>query len=145
MNKYLAAITRGIRSVLRRLRNLLSSNTQIQSSPIMPETRVPAMDLQSREKDFLIQLEMPGLKKSDIELEVEQKSIEITGQVSWEYDEKKNEYLSKERACKAFYRMVDLPEEIKVDEVTASLNDGVLMVLAPRKTERGQKRKVTIS
>ena len=111
----------------------------------MPETRVPAMDLQSREKDFLIQLDMPGLKKSDIELEVEPKSIEITGQVSWEYDEKKNEYLSKERACKAFYRMVNLPDEIKVDEVTASLNDGILTVISPRKIERGQKRKVIIS
>jgi len=145
MNKYLAAITRSIRYILRKLRNLLSSNTQIQSSPIMPETRVPAMDLQSREKDFLIQLDMPGLKKSDIELEVEPKSIEITGQVSWEYDEKKNEYLSKERACKAFYRMVNLPDEIKVDEVTASLNDGILTVISPRKIERGQKRKVIIS
>jgi HSP20 family protein len=145
MNKYLAAIVRIIRSILRRLRNLLSSGTQIQSSPIMPETRVPAMDLQSREKDFLIQLEMPGFKKSDIELEVEHKSIEITGQVDWEYDEKQNEYLTKERACKTFYRMVELPEEIKVDEVTASLNEGVLIVVAPRKTEHGQKRKVIVS
>jgi HSP20 family protein len=145
MNKYLSAITRSIRSVLRRIRNLLSSNTQIQSSPMMPETRIPAMDLQSREKDFLMQLEMPGLEKRDIELEVEPKSIEITGHVGWEYDEKKIEYLCKERACKGFYRMVNLPDEIKVDEVTANLNNGVLTVAAPRKIERGQKRKITIS
>ena len=68
---------------------------------------------------------------------------EIAGEVGWKYDKKEHEYVCKERACKSFYRVVDLPEEIKADEVTANLSEGVLEVVLPKKAPK-RKRKVTI-
>jgi HSP20 family molecular chaperone IbpA len=47
--------------------------------PIIPETRVPAIDLEDREKDYILKAEMPGFKKEDIEIEVQEDSIAITG------------------------------------------------------------------
>ena len=110
---------------------------------LMPETRVPAVDLEDNEKDYRLKAEMPGFKKGDVEIDVNDNSVIITGTVEWKYDKKDHEYLCKERACKTFYRIVDLPEEIKVDEVTADLTDGVLAITLPKKTPK-QKRKVKI-
>jgi HSP20 family protein len=110
---------------------------------LLPEIRVPTVDLEDREKDYLLKAEMPGVKKEDIEIEVKEDSVEITGTAGWKYDKKEQAYICKERACESFYRMVDLPEEIKIDEVTANLSDGVLEVTLPKKAPK-QKRKVAI-
>lgn len=110
---------------------------------LLPETRVPAVDLEDREKDYLLKAEMPGFKKEDIEIEVKEDSVEVTGRAGWKYDKKEKAYLCKERACESFYRMVQLPEEIKVDEVTADLADGVLEITLPKKAPK-KKRKVAI-
>ena len=111
---------------------------------IMPETRVPAVDLEDRGKDFLLKAEMPGFKKEDIEIEVQDNSVVITGEAGWKYDKKEHEYICKERACKTFYRMVDLPEEIRSDEVAANLVAGVLEITLPKKVAK-QKRKVKVA
>jgi HSP20 family protein len=100
---------------------------------LVPEMRVPAVDLEDRGKDFLLKVEMPGFKKEDINIEVAYDSLTITGEVGWKYDTESSEYLCKERACKTFYRRVILPEEIRVDEVVASLKEGVLEIIVPKK------------
>ncbi len=102
----------------------------------MPETRVPVVDLEDREKDYRLKAEMPGFKKEDIEIEVQDNLVVIAGEVGWKYDKKEHEYICKERACKSFYRVVDLPEEIKADEVTANLSEGVLEVMLPKKVPK---------
>jgi HSP20 family protein len=110
---------------------------------LMPETRVPAVDLEDRGKDYLLKAEMPGFKKEDIEIEVREDSVEIAGTAGWKYDKKEQAYICKERACESFYRLVDLPEEIKVNDVTAYLSDGVLEITLPKKAPK-QKRKVKV-
>jgi HSP20 family protein len=109
----------------------------------IPETRVPAVDLEDREKDYLLKAEMPGFKKEDIEIEVLDNAVAVTGKAGWKYDEKGQLYICKERACKTFNRIVELPEEIKADDVTANLSQGVLEITLPKKAPK-QKRKVTI-
>jgi HSP20 family protein len=111
-----------------------------------PEVRVPAVDLEDNEKDFVLKAEMPGFKKEDIEINVQEDGIEISATSGWKYDKKEEDYICKERACNSFYRYVDLPEEIKVDSVNANLSDGVLEITLPKKTIKPQKpkRKVQI-
>ena len=62
---------------------------------LMPETRVPTVDLEDREKDYLLRAEMPGFKKEDIEIEVQDDSVAITGRVGWKYDKKAQAYICK--------------------------------------------------
>jgi len=109
----------------------------------VPEIRVPTVDLEDGEKDYLLKAEMPGFKKEDIEIEVQDDSIAITGTAGWKYDKKGQLYICKERACKTFYRRVELPEEIKVDDVAANLSEGVLEITLPKKAPK-QKRKVAL-
>jgi HSP20 family protein len=86
---------------------------------------------------------MPGFKKEDIEIEVTDNSMAISGYAGWKYDEKGKLYICKERACETFYREITLPEEIKSDDVTANLADGVLEVTLPKKAPK-KKTKVEI-
>jgi HSP20 family protein len=123
--------------------DLLFSSNLAHPFPLMLETRVPAVDLEDRGNDFLLKAEMPGFKKENIEIDVQENFVVITGQAGWKYDRKEHEYICKERACKTFYRTVDLPEEIKVDDVTANLSEGVLEVTLPKKAPK-QKRKVSV-
>jgi HSP20 family protein len=109
----------------------------------VPEIRVPVVDLKDGEKEYCLKAEMPGFKKEDIEIEVQNDSIEISGKAGWKYDRKARDYICKERACQSFYRMVQLPEEIKVDDVKANLADGVLELTLPKKAVK-PKRKVKI-
>lgn len=108
---------------------------------VLPEVRTPVVDLQEREKDFVLKAEMPGFKKDDVEINVEEDSVEISGASGWQYDEEVDSYICKERACKSFYRYVDLPEEIKVDDVSASLADGILEITLQKKAPKPQKQK----
>lgn len=110
---------------------------------IIPQVRVPVTDLEDNEKEYVVTAEMPGFKKEDIELEVKDHSIAITGYAGWKYDEKGKLYICKERACETFYREIELPEEIKLDDVKANLTEGVLEIVLPKKAPK-EKRKVSI-
>jgi HSP20 family protein len=101
------------------------------------------IDLEDVGEDYMLKAEMPGFKKEDIEIEVQEDSVEITGRVGWKYDEKARGYVCKERACESFYRIVQLPEEIETDAVTANLSDGVLEIVLPKKSPK-KKRKLTL-
>jgi HSP20 family protein len=112
------------------------------SFSFVPEIRVPVVDLKDGEKEYILKAEMPGFKKEEIEIEVQENSIAITGTAGWKYDDKGKLYICKERACKTFYRRLELPEEIKIHEVNANLTEGVLEITLPKK-EPKQKRKIT--
>ncbi len=109
----------------------------------IPKTRTPLLDLQDRGKDFLLKAEMPGFKKQDIEIQAYEDAVEISGATGWKYDSKNERFVCKERACESFYRMVQLPEEINVDDVQADLKDGVLELVLKKKAPK-QTKKVTL-
>ena len=121
--------------------DLLFPTEELMVFPEFPEVRTPAVDLEDNEKDFVLKAEMPGFKKDEIEINVQEDGIEISGMSGWKYDEKNENYICKERACNSFYRFVDLPEEIKVDDVNANLSDGVLEIKLPKKNPKPQKQK----
>ena len=121
--------------------DLLFPATDLLVFPEFPEVRVPTVDLEDHEKDFVLKAEMPGFKKDEIEINVQEDGVEISGVSGWKYDQKEESYLCKERACKSFYRFVDLPEEIKVEAVNANLSDGVLEITLPKKAPKPQKQK----
>lgn len=123
--------------------DLLFPATWANAFSVLPETRVPAVDLEDREKDYLLKAEMPGFKKEDIEIEAQNNSITISGTAGWKYDKKEQAYLCKERACESFYRTIEFPEEIKIDEVSANLSEGVLEITLPKQAPK-QKRKVAV-
>ena len=114
----------------------------VPSFPRMPAIKAkgPQVDLEDRGKDFLLTAEMPGFKKEDIEIKVQDDSVEIIGESGWRHEDKTKKYVVKERGSESFYRMIRVPEEIKSDAVEACLKDGVMEIVLPKKTPKQWKK-----
>lgn len=92
------------------------------------DVRIPAMDVVDLGDKFEMRIEMPGVKKEDINVEVTPTSVEICAGHEETNKEKGKNWLRQERSSMDFYRYLDLPEDIKTGNVEAELNDGVLTI-----------------
>lgn len=83
---------------------------------------------------YLIKLDIPGVKKDEIKLNVSDNSVEISAQHKKEEEEKKKNYVRKERSELSYYRVIPLPEKVASDKTQAKLADGVLSITVPKTT-----------
>jgi HSP20 family protein len=113
--------------------------------PMMPfrEMTVPSVDLEDRGKDYRLTVDLPDFKKEDVEIEVTDDSLTVHAKKTQSEEEKKKNYVRRERASQSFYRRIQLPEPVRSDDAKASLNNGTLEVTLPKK-EPKETRKLTI-
>ena len=105
---------------------------------------IPAMDLVETDEDFVLRADLPGLNEQDVNIELEDNVLTLSGQRKAEHEERGEGYYRVERASGAFSRSLTLPDGVEPDRVQASFDRGVLEVRIP-KPERRKPRKVTIS
>jgi HSP20 family protein len=105
---------------------------------------IPAMDLVETGDHFVLRADLPGLTEKDVNIEVEDNVLTISGERKAEHEERKEGYYRVERASGSFSRSLTLPEGIEPDSVRASFDNGVLEVRVPKPEER-KPRKVAIS
>lgn len=110
------------------------------------EIRLPSVDLEDKENEFILTADIPGFTKEDIEINVTDNSVELQAvkKEAKEQQNKERNYIRHERASEVYYRQIMLPEEVRSDEAKASLKDGILHVTLPKKVPK-QKTKVTIT
>ena len=104
----------------------------------------PAVDVLESKDAYLIRAELPGMKREDINLEVKDGTLTLTGERKSEKPAEGVEYRHVERVSARFWRSFSLPETVKQDGIEASYNDGVLEVRVP-KTEAVKPRQIEIS
>jgi HSP20 family protein len=105
---------------------------------------VPAMDLVEAEHDFVLRADLPGMTEKDVNIELEDNVLTVSGERKTEREERKEGYYRVERASGAFSRSLTLPEGVDPDAVAASFEHGVLEVRVP-KPEARKPHKVAIS
>jgi HSP20 family protein len=105
-----------------------------------PEAVVPSVDLEDRGKDYRLTVDLPGFSKEDVEVDVTDDAVTIQAKKTLSEEEKKKNYVRKERASQTFYRMVQLPETVRSDDAKASLNNGILEVVMPKKEPKKSKK-----
>jgi HSP20 family protein len=105
---------------------------------------LPAMDLVESGEDFVLRADLPGLSENDVNIELEDNVLTVSGERKSEHEERKEGYYRLERASGAFSRSLTLPEGVDPEKVRASFDRGVLEVRIP-KPEQRKPRKVTIS
>ncbi|HZU60113.1 MAG TPA: Hsp20/alpha crystallin family protein [Solirubrobacteraceae bacterium] len=105
---------------------------------------IPAMDLVETEEDFVLRADLPGVSENDVNIELEDNVLTISGERKAEHEERKEGYYRVERASGSFSRSLTLPEGVDPERVRASFDKGVLEVRIP-KPEQRKPRKVTIS
>ena len=90
-------------------------------------------------------MDVPGIKKSEVKLNVSDNSVEISAEHKEESEEKKKNYLRKERSQVSYYRSLPLSEKILSDKVTAKLVDGILDITLPKSKPTETQKKKSIS
>lgn len=105
----------------------------------------PSVDIYEEGDDIVVKSELPGMTKDDIEVNITENTITISGEKKAEEKVEKKNYYRLERSYGSFCRSFELPAEIKPDKAKASFKDGVLEVRIPKSEEAKKKvRKVTI-
>ncbi len=119
-------VDRSIENLRKDMEKAFSSFPSI-SVPTIPHISCDVID---EGKQFRVRMDAPGIKKNELNLNVTENSIEVTGEHKEE--EKKKNYLRKERHSISYYQTIPLSEKIIPSKVKAKLTDGVLDVILPK-------------
>src|SRR3954452_3934230 len=87
---------------------------------------VPAMDLVETDDHFVLRADLPGLGADDVNIEVEDSVLTISGERNAEHETKREGFYRVERASGQFRRSLTLPEGVDPEHVAASFDKGVL-------------------
>ena len=117
----------------------------------MPRIKFPEMmgevslsvDIFEDGNDIVVKAEVPGMKKEDIEVNLTQDTVTISGQKKEEEKVEKKDFYRLERSFGTFTRKLRLPEGAQTDKVKASFKNGVLEVRIP-KSPTATAKKVSI-
>lgn len=91
----------------------------------------PGIDVFERDGRLVTRVDLPGVKKEDVKVEVADGHLSISGERKSEAEEKNDQYYRVERQYGSFSRTVPLPKGVKLDDVKATFADGVLEVSVP--------------
>lgn len=91
----------------------------------------PKVDVFEKDGRLVTKVDLPGVKKEDVTVEVTDGHLTLSGQRTRETEEKKDSVYRTERESGTFYRVVPLPEGVKLEDVKATFADGVLEVSVP--------------
>jgi HSP20 family protein len=105
----------------------------------------PEIDVFEKDNRLVTKIDLPGMKKEDVKVEVTDGQLAISGERKREAEEKDEDFYRCEREYGSFYRAVPLPEGAKIEDVKATFTDGVLEVSVPLPARPATKaRKVEI-
>lgn len=95
----------------------------------------PRVDIYEKDNNIVIEAEIPGAKKEDIEVKLKDNAVVIKGEVKKEEEKKEENYYRSERFYGRFERVLPLPADTKADEAKASFENGILKLTVPKTTQ----------
>jgi HSP20 family protein len=97
---------------------------------------VPRADVIDEGDAFVVRLDLPGVAKQDLKVEVKENILYITAQATEEKETKDADYLRRERRYGSFYRTFDFATPLVAEKVKAKLKNGILEVRAPKAQDK---------
>jgi len=101
---------------------------------------MPAMDLVEAGDDFVLRADLPGMSEEDVNIELEDSTLTISGERKAEHETEGEGFYRVERATGSFSRSLTLPKGVDPEAVTASFDRGVLEVRIAKPAERKPRR-----
>jgi HSP20 family protein len=101
------------------------------AAKLIPQT--PAVDIVDREKEVVVRAQLPGFKKSDLDVSVAERTLTLKGQRREEQKEEKDNYFHQEIRTGSFSRSVLLPADVDAGKAQATFKDGVLELTLPKR------------
>ena len=93
----------------------------------------PLIDMYVDNDKYIIKTDLPGVKKSDINIKVDNGILIIKAELDEYKENNSSEYISKERYMKKYLRNISLAEDADIFNVTSEYKDGVLTITLPKK------------
>lgn len=106
---------------------------------------LPAVNIKENAEAFSLEIAVPGMKKSDFNIDVDNKILSISSESKEEKEHKEENYTRREFGYSSFKRTFTLPDTIESDKISATYNDGILAVHLPKKEEAKEKPAKRIS
>lgn len=104
-------------------------------------SNVPAVNIKENEKDFELELSVPGRKKDDFNIEIDDNVLTVSSEINTENEISEKNYTRREFGYTSFKRAFTLPESIDVEKIKASYEDGILKFTLPKRKEALPKPK----
>ncbi|MEQ8338272.1 MAG: Hsp20/alpha crystallin family protein [Cyclobacteriaceae bacterium] len=104
----------------------------------------PTVDVAETEKEFEIQFHLPGMKKENININVDNDRLTVSGERKFENEKKEKNYHKVESHYGTFSRSFYLPDTVNAEKIDASYKDGILTVTVPKDVKKESKRTISI-
>jgi HSP20 family protein len=101
----------------------------------------PAVNIRENERDFEVEIAVPGKKKEDFNIEVDNNVLTVSLEYKKEEEVKEDNYTRREFSFNSFKRAFTLPETVNEEKINASYTDGILRFTLPKKEEALPKPK----
>ena len=105
---------------------------------------VPAVNTREDEKAYYIEVDLPGVKKEDIDITTEDNVLTISGERKVRQEVKEDDYYKVESRYGKFSRSFNLPEDADVEKIEAHAENGVLEIVIPKKAEVTKVKKIAV-
>jgi HSP20 family protein len=103
-------------------------------------TLIPPVDIEEKDKEFRISVELPGVKKDDVKINLKDNVISISGEKKQEKKVDKENYHRIERTFGKFQRSFTLPDYVDIENIDAGYKDGILNITVPKLKESVSKQ-----
>ena len=124
----------------RLLTDFLNFEKQDDASYIETSTWSPLVDIKEEKDCFLVIADIPGVKKEDINISLEQHVLTLKGERQFKKTEQHQGYTRRERIQGQFYRRFSLPQTADDAKITAVYTHGVLEIKIPKKEAAAEKK-----
>lgn len=125
-----------------RLMNFDDEMDQLFETPLQAWS--PALDVHEDKEKFTVNLELPGLKREEISVQLEDGALVISGERKGETVSEDTEVHRRERYYGKFSRLLTLPMAVAADKVKAAYKDGILTITLP-KAEEAKPKQIDVS
>ncbi len=105
---------------------------------------VPTVNTREDEKAYHIEVDLPGVKKEDIHVDISDGVLTISGERKFKKEVKEKDYYKVESSFGKFERSFRLPEDVKEDDIKAETKDGVLNITLPKVKKEEKKKKIEV-
>lgn len=113
-------------------------------SPRVSSNWRPSVDIFEDDDKLVLSVEVPGVDKKDIKINVENNVLSISGERKFEQEEKKDNFRRIERRFGSFYRSFTLPRAVDTEKIEATTKNGVLEITLPKR-EEAKPRQIEVS
>jgi HSP20 family protein len=105
---------------------------------------VPTVNTREDEKAYYIEVDLPGVKKDDIHVDISDNVLTISGERKFKKEVKEKDYYKVESSFGKFERSFRLPEDVNEEEIKAETKDGVLNITLPKAKKEEKKKKIEV-